>query len=283
MPEEQVSQATQRLEALQLNLGNQQEPELNGGAPNIDLPTGVNSPPNTPVGNQSTEDAFVNEFLKNVAPEDLPAVEKYYKDWGAKVTQSQQAKAAELQKYLDLGVDYDSIVASVNLMRLGDTDPLRLYNEIGAFLKEEGLLDVPGEEEVDVDPMFEGASPEMVKKFKDMESKVSKFDSFVTDFETQQKNAEGQRQLDKMMEDLHTRHGKFDDGAILARIMNGMKPDEAVADFNKHISENYNPKASAPPVVGGGRTAVDQVDSSKMKDKKTRLQTIQSILGGIDT
>jgi hypothetical protein len=86
-----------------------------------------------------------------------------------------------------------------------------------------------------------------------------------------------------MMEDLHTRHGKFDDGAILARIMNGMKPDEAVADFNKHISENYNPKASAPPVVGGGRTAVDQVDSSKMKDKKTRLQTIQSILGGIDT
>lgn len=230
------------------------------------------------------ESDFVNDFLKNVDPADLPHVQKYYEDWGAKVTQGFQERAAELQRYKDLGVDYDGIVAAVNLMRIGDTDPLLLYTQIGEFLKEEGLLPVPEENgQEELDPMFEGASPELVKEFKKLQQNSSKFDSFIQQYETNQRNAEGQRQLDKMMEDLHTRHGKFDDKAILARIVDGMKPDEAVADFRKHIEENYNPKPKAPPIVGGGRTAVDQVDSSKMKDRKTRLATVQSILGGIDT
>lgn len=214
-------------------------------------------------------------------------MEKYFKDWGAKVTQSHQQKAAELQKYLDLGVEYDGLVAAVNLMAIGDKDPLLLYNQIGEYLKEEGLLPMSdsGMQEPELDPIFEGANPELVKKFKDMEGKVTKFDAFMEQYDTQQKNAEGQRQLDKMLGELHTKHGDFDEQAVLARIMNGMKPDEAVQDFNKMISERYNPKPkpSAPPVIGGGRTAVDQVDASKMKDKKTRLATVQSILGGIDS
>ena len=219
----------------------------------------------------------------------MPAVEKYYKEWGKQVTQSSQAKSAELQRYLDIGVDYDSLIAAVNLMRLGDADPLKLYNEIGAYLKEEGLLDMPTEDGgngngQEANPLFDGASPEFVKEYQELKTKADKFESFMTQIEAERTNADGQRQLDKMMGELHTKHGDFDEMAVLARIMNGMKPDEAVADFNEMISKNYNPKAkTAPPVIGGGRTAVDQVDSSKMKDKKTRLAAVQSILGGIDS
>jgi hypothetical protein len=232
---------------------------------------------------KQTDEDFVNEFLKNVAPEDLPAVEKYYKEWGAKVTQSSQQKSAELQRYLDLGVDYDSIVAAVNLMMFGDQNPLALYQQLEAYLKEEGLLEMPTEQgNEEVDPMFEGASPEMVKQFTELKQKADKFESFMTQVESERTNAAGQAELDKMMKELHTKHGDFDEMAILARIMNGMKPDEAVKDFTETISKNYNPKPKAPPVIGGGRTAVDQVDSSKMKDKATRKQYIQSILGGID-
>lgn len=251
------------------------------------IPTGGNTSPvgtpNTPV--QNSDDQFVNEFLKNVAPEDLPAVEKYYKEWGKQVTQGFQAKSAELQKYLDLGVDYDSIVAAINIMRIGDTDPLALYNSIGEFLREEGLLDVPDEQDdgVELDAIFEGASPELVKKFKQLEQNSAKFETFMSEYEKQEQNKQGQAQLDKMMSDLHNRHGKFDEDAVLAKIMRGLSPEDAVAEYKKFISENYNPKQAAPPIVGGGRTAVDQVDSSKMKDKKTRLSTVTSILGGIDT
>ena len=219
----------------------------------------------------------------------MPAVEKYYKEWGKQVTQSSQAKSAELQKYLDIGVDYDSLISAVNLMRLGDADPVKLYNEIGAFLKEEGLLEMSNDADggntgQEANPLFDGASPEFVKEYESLKAKADKFESFMTQIESERENADGQRQLDKMMGELHTKHGDFDEMAVLARIMNGMKPDEAVADFNEMISKNYNPKAkTAPPVIGGGRTAVDQVDSSKMKDKKTRLAAVQSILGGIDS
>jgi len=216
----------------------------------------------------------------------LPAVEKYYRDWGAKVTQSSQQKSAELQKYLDLGVDYDGIVAAVNLMKIGDQDPLLLYKQIGEYLKEEGLLEMPQEQEVEVDPMFEGASPELVKEFKELKGKVGKFDSFMTDIEQERSNAAGQRELDKMMSELHTKHGEFDEMAVLARIMNGKKPDEAVKDYNDYLAKNYNPKpkASAPPVLGGGRTAVDQVDSSKIRNDKTaRKALVGQLLEGIDS
>lgn len=216
----------------------------------------------------------------------MPAVEKYYKEWGKQVTQSSQARAAELQRYLDLGVDYDGIVAAVNLMKIGDTDPMLLYTQIGEFLKEEGLLNMPEEQEPEVDPMFEGASPELVKKFKDMEAKTTKFETFQQTIEQERQNAEGQRELDKMMKELHTKHGEFDEMAVLARIMNGRKPDDAVKDYNDYLNKNYNPKPKpiAPPVLGGGRTAVDQVDSSKIRhDKTARKALVNQILGGIDS
>jgi len=272
-----------------LNLDNQPEEQFGGnnGPPDLDGNQNGNGQPTPPVGQDpNAADAFVNEFLKNVAPEDLPHVEKYYKDWGAKVTQSSQAKSEELQRYLDLGVDFDSIVAAVNLMKIGDTDPLMLYNQIGEYLKEEGLLKMPGEQEQEVDSMFDGASPELVKKFKDMEAKTTKFEQFQQTIEQERTNAAGQQELDKMMKELHTKHGEFDEMAVLARIMNGHKPDDAVKDYNDYLNKNYNPKpkATAPPVLGGGRTAVDQVDSSKIRhDKVARKALVNQLLGGIDT
>jgi len=58
-----------------------------------------------------------------------------------------------------------------------------------------------------------------------------------------------------------------------------------VKDYLKVIQElnSPQPKSSAPPVLGGGRTAVDQVDSSKMNDPKTRKALVAEILGGIDS
>jgi hypothetical protein len=171
-------------------------------------------------------------------------------------------------------------------MKIGDTDPLMLYNQIGEYLKEEGLLKMPEEQEPEVDPMFDGASPELVKKFKDMEAKTTKFEQFQQTIEQERTNAQGQRELDKMMKELHTKHGEFDEMAVLARIMNGHKPDDAVKDYNDYLNKNYNPKpkAAAPPVLGGGRTAVDQVDSSKIRhDKTARKALVNQILGGIDS
>jgi hypothetical protein len=244
--------------------------------------------PQTDSNSQSQPDEYVNDFLSKVDPVDRPYVEKYYKDWGAGVTQKFQDYSERIKPWEELGADYESVQAAIATMRWADSDPLAFYNAIKEQLEEMELLTNDNNTQLNtaptVPPEFDGVPEAFVKEHLELRSKAEKFDKFMSDYENEKNTTQNQQQLDKIMSELHTKHGRFDEDAVLARMIKGMNPDDAVKDYIKVVSEISNPQKQAPPpVLGSGRTAVDQVDSSKLKDNKTRKALVAEILGGIDS
>lgn len=176
-------------------------------------------------------------------------------------------------------------------MRWADSDPVGFYNAIQAQLEEMGLLsndqNIPnGAPPPNIPAEFDGVPEAFVKEHMELRQKAEKFDQFMQSYESDRSAQENQAQLDKIMDGLHTKHGQFDEDAVLARMIKGMNPDDAVKDYLKVVQEFSSPQSrnnTPPPVLGGGRTAVDQVDSSKLKDRTTRKAVVAEILGRIDS
>lgn len=189
-----------------------------------------------------------------------------------------------------MGTDYESVQAAINTMRWADADPLSFYQAIKEQLESMGILtneqNTQQTGQAPELPEFEGIPESFLKEHLELREKADKFDRFMENYESEKNMQTNQQQLDKIMAELHTKHGRFDEDAVLARMIKGMNPDDAAKDYLKSIQEyisNPQGKQAPPPVLGAGRTAVDQVDSSKLNDPKTRKALVAEILGGIDS
>jgi hypothetical protein len=243
---------------------------------------------------QSDNETYGNQFLNKVDPNDRPYVEKYIKEWDGGVTQRFQELQGKLKPWEELDADYESVQAAIATMRWADQDPLAFYNAIRQQLEEMDLLSNDqnfqqnGQQQTNapvVPPEFDGVPEAFVKEHLELRQKAEKFDKFMNNYEDEKNTATNQAQLDKMMKELHTKHGRFDEDAVLAKMIRGMKPDDAVKEHLDFIKEISSPQGrqAPPPVLGSGRTAVDQVDSSKLKNSSTRRALVAEILGGIDS
>jgi hypothetical protein len=236
-----------------------------------------------------SEETFGNQFLAKVDPNDRPYVEKYIKDWDSGVTKKFQEYSEKLKPWEELGTDYESVEAAINTMRWADADPMSFYTAIKEQLESMGLLtneqsNIQPNGQAPEFPEFEGVPEQFLKEHMEMKEKADKFDKFMETYENEKNASQNQAQLDKIMGELHTKHGRFDEDAVLARMIKGMNPDDAVKDYMKVVAEISSPqRQTPPPVLGGGRTAVDQVDTSKLNDNKTRKALVAEILGGIDS
>jgi hypothetical protein len=256
-----------------------------GNLENLDLGLSQDQNQSEPTGNQDT-DAFVNEFLKNVAPEDLPHVEKYYKDWGGNVTRKFQEYSEKLKPWEELGVDYDNARNAIYAMQLADQDPVGFYNQIKNYLEREGLM--PGEQEMSgVPPQlpeYEGLPDEFVSEYSTMKQELEQLRGFADEIKEERKRGSQQQQLDNLMQELETKHGKFDQPAVMGRILQGMEPEAAVKDFQKMIKSlnNPEPRPTPPNVLGSGRAVRDQVDAKEIRnDPAKRKELVAQLLEGI--
>lgn len=168
-------------------------------------------------------------------------------------------------------------------MMWADQNPLEFYNAVKSQLEELGLMEneiqppVGGSNPL---PEYEGLPDGFVKKFQGVEQTLGKINDFVDSFQKEQERNNNRQMLDKTLKDLENKHGKFDEDAVLGRIISKeMTPEEAVLDYLKVIKEFNSPKRETPPpTMGGGRTAMEQVDGNKIKDTKSRKQLVAELL-----
>jgi hypothetical protein len=258
---------------------------------NLDLGLGNQNPVvETPPPDNSQD--FSTPFLESVSPEHRAIVEPYVKQWDSQVTPKFQEFQSQLKPYQELG-DIDSLSTAMRIMKFAETDPggflqyvYDTVQEMGAMPEEfanqfnQGQTPPVGETPPVNLPEFEGMTEAQIKMFRDQQSKLEKFEKFMTETETEKQTKTQQQQLDKLLSDLSQSHGKFDEDAVLGRMLRGMSPEDAVNDWKKFQKELNTPaRETPPPAFGGGRTVLEQVDSSKLKNPTDRKALVAQMLG----
>lgn len=239
--------------------------------------------------NTPNPDNVVDAFINKIPEVDRAIVQKYVPDWNKGVTERFQAIHKEYEPWKNLGVDFESVQNAIMVMQMAEQDPLEFFKNVRDRLieMEFDLSDIEtpsGNNNTPVGngsplPEFEGLNQGFVDRFTKLEEGIESIMNFVNESKSEKENATAQQQLDKILADLENKHGKFDHPAIIARLVNGMNPEEAIKDYKKVIESLNNPQRDTPPpVLGGGRTALDQVDASKVKNGQSRRALIADLL-----
>lgn len=147
-------------------------------------------------------------------------------------------------------------------------DPVGFIQLLTDAVREAGM-DIPGFEPTTPPEDNGGGSgfaPEIEQRFKQydamMQGMLNKFESFVGQYSEQQQMA----QLDKVLKEMHTAHGDFNDDFFLLQLEKGKSPEEAIKEWNnligKYGNQPHRPAPVLPPTNGAVRH--DQVDPSKL-------------------
>jgi hypothetical protein len=237
----------------------------------IQIPN-LGTPPSNPPESSSGEgefSEFASQYLNSVEEADRPIVSKYIKGWDGNVTQKFQELNDQLKVY---------------------QDPKAFYNIMTEQMRDMGLLDDSNGTEGTTPvggglPEYEGLPQNFVQEFQTLKDELKGLREFKQSYDQQQQSQSQQQQLDNLLQTLQTEHGEFDQAAVLGRILQGMSPDEAVKDYKKLLQKLGTPERKpAPPVIGTGRIAVEQVDRTKISnDKKARTGLVADILSRLES
>jgi hypothetical protein len=107
-----------------------------------------------------------------------------------------------------------------------------------------------------------------------------------TNFEKSQQEAEGQYQLDNVIEQMHNQFGDFNDDFIVMELSKHGNVQQAMQAWQAMLgkySSQPTPQRQAPKVMGGqGGVPTGQVDTSKLRgaDRKAAVENMLAQLEG---
>lgn len=217
---------------------------------------------------------FATGILSGIPESDRATVGKYLKDWDGNVTKKFQSIHDEYKPYKELG-DPEALKEAMYYRSMLQDDPANFVQMLQEALKETGMSDDPVQQ---VEPTSGdgGIAPEIEARFarmeKMMEGAFGQFQQFSSSYAEQQQEA----QLDKLLSDMHSKHGQFDDDWVLLQIERGAKPEEAIGAWQENIIKKYGSSTHRPapvlPPTNGAVHQQNQVDPSKLsKDDRKRF------------
>ena len=217
---------------------------------------------------QETRAPYADDLEK--LPETVrPLVEPTFKEWDASVTQRFQELHSQQEPWKDIVGEYqpDDVVGALQLAGIVQQDPgylLQALAEAYPDIVKESLKDFfegqgnnqptepSGEQGLgDLDP-----DDPIAKQLKAMQDQLAQLTGNFQSREEQEQQASAQQELDRVLEDLHAKHGDFDDTFILSQMaFAGKEPDQAYQAWQELTSKWQNPQtqqddsATPPPPV----------------------------------
>lgn len=222
---------------------------------------------------------FGNPFLNEVDPAHKAIVEPYLKKWDGAVTQKFQELHAQYDPYKQLG-DVDQLQQAMFISQLLENDPQQVFN----FLAQELGVQIdgaqgPGQQqqqsnEFEIPEEFGDLPPAFVQQFMQQQQALEAIASLMLG---QQQSAQEQAEdaeLDQLMTSLQEQFGDFDEEYVLAKMLTGMNPQQAVQAYHQAVQNALNQRGGGGPqfpVLGGG--GVTPQTNSKNVTELSRGQT----------
>lgn len=191
--------------------------------------------------------------------------------------------AEQYEPYKQLG-DIEDIQYARYYASMMQNDPAQLIRELATAMKEAGMStdNLLTPEEDDGDQSTVGEIPKQyLQKVDGLEKMLSNVYEQQQQFQQSQLEQQQMAQLDKLMSDMHSQHGDFDDDWFLLQLEKGKTPDQAIEAYKERFG---SPARKPPPQILSGNGAVrqDQVDPSKLSEKDRKayaLQILQANMG----
>jgi len=238
--------------------------------------------------------SLASPFLNKIPPEDRAVVARYIKEWDAGVTKKFQEYSGKLKPYEALG-PYEEIQKYVNFANNFRQDPENVFrlmwqgiqDQYGDDAEQEimRILQLEAEQMSDEDVEYEeGEEVDPNEVFQqNVSQELEELRAWRENFEAQQQSAEENKQLDGVLNAMHTRYGDFDDNWILVRLAEHGNVEQSIIEWNAMIGK-YTQNGSqrqAPKVMGGqGGVPNEQVDVKQLRGKDRR-STVAAMLEGL--
>ena len=237
-------------------------------------------PTDSPTDNQSQQEQvdyadysdFTRGVLSAIPETDRPIVAKYVKDWDGNVTRKFQEIHSQYRPYLELG-DIEDIQYAQYYTSMMQNDPVKFIQELTTAMREAGMdTDNLFDQQEPQEPYVPGQPPQDDRMARELQSRLDQYESMLgtvyqqqQSFQQQQVEAQQMQQLDRLMHDMHTRHGDFDDDWFLLQLEKGATPDQAINAYKERFG---SPERKPAPRILSGNGAVrqDQVDPSRLSD-----------------
>lgn len=233
-----------------------------------------------------TEDySLLPGFLKDIPEQDRAIVEKYTKPWDAGVTQKFQTihndYKTKLQPWESLGHSPEEVQAALEVVKTFNEYPGDAYRAMQTILQNElpelweelnaganNVTDYQEDPAGGQEEYGDDLPPALQQMIESLTGRLDQIDQRFTQQEQTATEEQQFAQFDAMMDNLHTRHGNFDDDWVTLQIMKGTDPEAAVKkyqEFESGIRNSQNTRP-APPIIGGqGGVPSDQVDTAKVR------------------
>lgn len=165
-------------------------------------------------------------------------------------------------------------------------DPQQFIRTVSEAMREAGMStdDLFPEEPEEEPGNFGGIPREYTQRMDNMEKMMGNFFNQFQGYTQQQSEAQQMQELDKLMADMHTKHGEFDDDWVLLQIEKGLDPEKAVEAWNKNIVQKFGSprKAAANLLPSNGAIRQDQVDPSKLDPKQRKDYALQILKANLE-
>jgi type VI protein secretion system component VasK len=234
---------------------------------------------------QSSEESISADFLKNVPDSDRAVVSRYIKDWDAGVTKRFQEIHSQYEPYKQLG-DVQKLQQAIEVYDLLDNSPEIIYETLKQHFGEMQQQQpqpvdqqTPQAQQQQLNPQLQQALDPFLaplqQKLQEQQGLMEKMAQVILQGNQREQEAAEDRALDQYLSELETRHGKFDQRAILMGLYEGKDGDVAVKEWKDSLAQ-YAPQPqqnNVPPPLGGGSVPNDSVDVGQMSDKDVRALT----------
>ena len=244
----------------------------------LNLPTTIPGLNDGGSGDDGLSD-FARGILNQIPEEDRNVVAKYYKDWDSNVTKRFQGIHEEYRPYKELG-SVDELQEAVRWIGALNEDPVAFIKMVQEAMKESGIVYENDDDRSNL-PEYEGLPQAVVDQIRSLQETVGGLSEKLSHFEGTNQEKEEQAAFDRMLADLHTRHGDFDEDWVVLQIARGLDPDEAAKAFPEYIgkySSSGPTHKPAPNLFSGASGSVpNQVDMSKMSKDEKRAAAVAAL------
>ena len=262
--------------------------------------TPVGTDVSTSENGDGDEFSLASPFLNGMPEEHRTLLAPYVKKWDGQVTKKFQDYSSKLKPYEALG-PAEELQKYYNFAQNFRQDPENLFRMMFMGLQEQygesfqtellRILQLEAEEEAMSEQQYDyeengaGEYDPNDRFQQNVAQELQDLREWRQNFEQSQEDAQGQAQLDSVLDQMHNAFGDFNDDFIVMELSKHGDVQQAMQAWNSLIgkySSQSTPQRQAPKIMGGqGGVPSGQVDTSKLRDSD-RKKAVENMLANLE-
>lgn len=213
-------------------------------------------------GGNPSWDEFFNAIPEDYREEVQPLVTPVLEKWDRNV-QNRFDNYKPYEKFVNESTDPQVMDYAMNLLNTLNEDDgaLQVFQQLGSYLEQQGLIGQeederakPQQQPQDQDVDWSTLPPQLQKQIEELQSGFTTLAEHNLMQQQQRTEADEDAALDAELSQLKGKYGEYDEDWVLAKMVNGMEPEEAVKSYHSWLDDTLKSRNRPQPfkTLGAG-------------------------------